>query len=119
MQSTQRAEVIYLITGSLHMNAKHGPRREFLKSLGVLGLSALTRPAGVAQSRTGQRIDVHHHLFPSDYRKAIAAMNGAALAAWTVEQSIAEMDKGGIAASPFPDQAAASGSRGPASGARR
>ena len=80
------------------------PRRDFIKGLGVLGVGAWAVSAGVAQVRTaasgqGQRIDVHHHLFPADYRKAIASMNAGGLAAWTVEQSLAEMDKGGIAAS--------------------
>ena len=79
-------------------------RRDFLKGLGILGVGALAASAGVAQVRTaaggqGQRIDVHHHLFPADYRKAIASMNAGGLAAWTVEQSLAEMEKGGIAAS--------------------
>src|SRR5271154_5114876 len=64
-------------------------RRSFIA--GLVGASLLH-----AQSNRPHRIDVHHHLFPPDYRTAIAAMNAGNLAAWTVQQSLDEMGKGGI-----------------------
>src|SRR5690349_10523077 len=72
------------------------PRRTLLTSLAGLGLSALAK--GPLQAQSGlrvrpHRVDVHHHLFPPNYRSALAAANAAPLAAWTVEQSLAEMDK--------------------------
>jgi hypothetical protein len=75
------------------------PRRTLLTSLAGLGLSALAK--GPLQAQSGlrvrpHRVDVHHHLFPPNYRSAIAAANAAPLAAWTVEQSLAEMDKSSI-----------------------
>ena len=42
------------------------------------------------------RIDIHHHLFPPEYRTATGSL-GAAIPAWSPAQSIEEMDKGGIA----------------------
>ena len=75
------------------------PRRQVLAGMAGLGLSALSRPFLRAQSANSvrpRRIDVHHHLFPPDYRAAVAAANAGALSAWTVEQSLAEMDKSSI-----------------------
>jgi predicted TIM-barrel fold metal-dependent hydrolase len=74
-------------------------RRTVLAGVAGLGLSALARPFLQAQSAASvrpRRIDVHHHLFPPDYRAAVAAANAGALSAWTVEQSLAEMDKSSI-----------------------
>ena len=66
------------------------PRRTFLTGLaGLAGVYAAT-PA------KPHRIDVHHHLFPPEYRTGIGSL-GAALPAWTPAQSVEEMDKGGIA----------------------
>src|ERR1700681_2614713 len=69
--------------------------------LAGLGMSALTRPFVQAQPAAGlrvrpHRIDVHHHLFPPDYRTTIASIGAGNVAPWTVEQSLAEMDRGGI-----------------------
>ena len=49
-----------------------------------------------AQSGRGRRIDVHHHLFPPEYRTAITQLGAAPPPPWTVEQSVAEMDRSGI-----------------------
>jgi predicted TIM-barrel fold metal-dependent hydrolase len=59
------------------------------------------RPLLHAQPTAGfrvrpHRIDIHHHLFPPNYRSTIASIGAGNLAAWTTEQSLAEMDKGGI-----------------------
>ena len=75
------------------------PRRTVLTGLAGLGLSVLVKGPLQAQSRLRvrpYRVDVHHHLFPPNYRRAMAEANAGALAAWTVEQSLAEMDKGSI-----------------------
>jgi len=69
--------------------------------LAGLGMSALTRPFVHAQTPGGlrvrpHRIDIHHHLFPPNYRTTIASMGACNLAPWTIEQSLAEMDRGGI-----------------------
>ena len=75
------------------------PRRAMVTGLAGLGLSVLAK--GPLQAQSGlrvrpRRVDVHHHFFPPNYRSAIAAANAAPLAAWTVEQSLAEMDKSSI-----------------------
>jgi predicted TIM-barrel fold metal-dependent hydrolase len=63
-------------------------RRRFLAGLaGAALLNAQPKP---------YRIDVHHHLFPPEYRAAIDAMHIANLAPWTVQQSLDEMGKGAI-----------------------
>jgi predicted TIM-barrel fold metal-dependent hydrolase len=75
-------------------------RRALVASLAGLGLGALSRRHPLlAQSGLQvrpHRIDVHHHLFPPEYRTAVAAANAGALVPWTVEQSLAEMDKSAI-----------------------
>src|SRR5436309_3218640 len=68
-------------------------RREFLA-----GLATLTSGPLVKGALRPHRIDVHHHLFPPAYRTAIGDQ-AAGLAAWSVQQSLEEMDKGGIATS--------------------
>jgi predicted TIM-barrel fold metal-dependent hydrolase len=74
-------------------------RRTALAGLAGLGLSVLGERPLEAQSGLRvrpHRIDVHHHLFPPDYRRAVAAANAGALVPWTAEQSLAEMDKSAI-----------------------
>ena len=58
---------------------------------------ALLAPLAQAQNH-GNRIDIHHHLLPPDYIQAAAdARTGERAPAWTVAQSLAEMDRNGIA----------------------
>jgi 6-methylsalicylate decarboxylase len=54
--------------------------------------------ASLLQAQRGRphRIDIHHHAFAPEYRAAVEAARAGALAAWTPELSLAEMDKGGI-----------------------
>jgi 6-methylsalicylate decarboxylase len=68
-------------------------RRALLTGLAAIGTRALA-PA----QRKPHRIDIHHHLFPPEYRTATGSL-GAAIPAWSPVQSIEEMDKGGIATS--------------------
>jgi predicted TIM-barrel fold metal-dependent hydrolase len=75
------------------------PRRRVLAGLAGLGLSALARVPLQAQSGLRvrpYRVDVHHHLFPPEYRAAVAAANAGGLPKWTPEDSVAELDKSGI-----------------------
>src|SRR5262245_47039302 len=81
------------------MSSHPHSRRTFLNNavlggLAGLGLSELTRPHLAAQARP-HRIDIHHHLFTPEFRAASAAAGGNT-PPWTVEQSLAEMDRNGI-----------------------
>jgi predicted TIM-barrel fold metal-dependent hydrolase len=79
-------------------------RREFLASLWALGSVAAV--GGSSQSRRPERtnnarlIDVHHHVFPPEFVKATldsySPQIRATVSAWTVEQSLAEMDRNGV-----------------------
>jgi predicted TIM-barrel fold metal-dependent hydrolase len=76
-------------------------RRAFIAGAAGLAGGALTRPLLHAQPAGGlrvrpHRIDIHHHLFPPDYRTMIASSGVANQIPWTIEQSLAEMDRGGI-----------------------
>ena len=77
------------------------PRRTFLGGLAALGASAvLPGCQSVAPERTApSRIDVHHHLAPPGFIKEIVARKTGQrpLMAWTPAQSIAAMDRAGIA----------------------
>jgi 6-methylsalicylate decarboxylase len=82
-------------------------RRKFLKALAVAGASAVLPASGLlGQSTAGGsrvtpgRIDVHHHLFPPFYVKAMAdelRANGFVLRPWTPSTSLDMMDKAGVA----------------------
>jgi len=64
-------------------------RREFLAGLACTLAKGAPAP---------YRIDVHHHLYPPAYRTALGTLS-AGLPAWSPQQSIEEMDRGGIATS--------------------
>jgi predicted TIM-barrel fold metal-dependent hydrolase len=76
-------------------------RRAFLAGMAALGASALlSRHDAEAQmaSATPHRIDVHHHHTPPPYLAAITANNVLGpVRDWTVEKSIADMDRAGVA----------------------
>jgi predicted TIM-barrel fold metal-dependent hydrolase len=76
--------------------------RGTLASLGLASLAGLDAGSLSAQAppSRGKRIDVHHHFAPPAW---VAEVKGkpllqAANTRWTAEQSIEEMDKGGVAA---------------------
>jgi predicted TIM-barrel fold metal-dependent hydrolase len=85
----------------------HGvSRREFLGTLGALGAAAaipasgLLAQTGSAAKSTPGRIDVHHHLYPPAYVKAMAddmAKAGFHPPTWTPQTSIQMMDEAGVA----------------------
>ncbi len=75
-------------------------RREFLKTLAAAGASvALSGSEVIAQSAsTLGRVDVHHHMAPEFYVKAMERELGpAALRSWTPALSLEVMDKAGVA----------------------
>ncbi len=76
-------------------------RRNFLAgSAAALGLGtaiAANKPAA-AQAAAKPRIDVHHHYLPPFHRGVLLAnRGGAGLPDWTVDMSLEDMDKSGIA----------------------
>jgi len=79
-------------------------RRRFLTGVTALGAGALIpgcQTTGQAPAATGgkpYRIDVHHHIAPPSYTAALKAqMRGHAK--WSVQASLEDMDKSGIATS--------------------
>ncbi len=79
-------------------------RRNFLAggvaALGLGAAAATVKPATAgAQAAPGaaRRIDVHHHYLPPFHRAVLAGNRyGAGLPDWTVEKSLADMDKAGV-----------------------
>ena len=86
-------------------------RRKFLKALAVAGASAILPGRGMfAQAISPSvrplagRIDIHHHIFPAFYVKAMEEQmraSGFVLRPWTPAVSIDMMDKHGIATAFF------------------
>jgi predicted TIM-barrel fold metal-dependent hydrolase len=86
----------------LCVDAGHS-RRRFLKLLAMAGAGAML-PAEALLSQgpaaAGARIDVHHHLLPPFYIRAMqesVAATGRPLPKWSPEISLEAMDKNGIA----------------------
>ena len=75
-------------------------RRHFIGGLGALGAGLLL--PGCASTATGggkpYRIDVHHHFVAPTFAAALKA-RGQGAVRWSVEASLADMDKSGIATS--------------------
>lgn len=73
-------------------------RRSLLALIGFGGAAAaFPFAAGFAQAPAkGHRVDVHHHIVSPGYSAALKARAQRHIE-WTVERSLAEMDKGGIA----------------------
>jgi predicted TIM-barrel fold metal-dependent hydrolase len=80
------------------------PRRSFVAGLAALGASAFLpgcQTAGSSPAAGGGkpfRIDVHHHIAPPGYSAALKSMMRGH-AKWSVEASLEDMDKSGIATS--------------------
>ena len=75
-------------------------RREFLGNLAALGASAMLPGCQTMDQAAGKphRIDVHHHIASPGYTAALKSlMRGHAK--WSVQASLEDMDKSGIAAS--------------------
>jgi len=66
-------------------------------ALGMAAASGTIEPAA-AQAPAKARIDVHHHYLPPFHRPVLAANRaGGGLPDWTVDMSLEDMDKSGIA----------------------
>jgi len=102
-------------------NACGRSRREFLAGVAALGLTAVTPVKELIAQTTASvtkrgLIDVHHHIAPPFYlaenRDRIFAAGGGrinpAYLSWTPEQSLAAMDKQGVATAVLSLSAAAS-----------
>src|SRR5207342_1940842 len=79
------------LTGTMASLAALGANRSF-------AAASLQRAAGTQNPR---RIDVHHHFAPPEWMEAVKGrpLLNAANLRWTAELSLADMDKGGVAAS--------------------
>ena len=77
--------------------AGHVSRRNFLAGgVAALGLGTTQGRPALAQSRP--RIDVHHHYLPPFHRDTLLKnRGGAGLPDWSVQMSLDDMDKAGIA----------------------
>ena len=79
-------------------------RRGFMLGAGALALTTAFGPRG-AKAQTADakpfRIDVHHHLSPPTYVTASndSGFGDALMKNWTIEKSLADMAKAGIATS--------------------
>src|SRR5271169_3169511 len=83
--------------------ASGASRREFLRTLAAAGAGALLPGSGLlAQANRPAlgRIDVHHHMIPPFYVKAMEAIRGprtsTATEPWKPSVSLDEMDKNGV-----------------------
>jgi len=79
-------------------------RRSFLAgsaaALGLGAAGAAISPARVQAQAKPSRIDVHHHIVPPMQRQAnIARRGGSGGPKWSVQMSLDDMDKGGVAKS--------------------
>src|SRR5262245_18620921 len=87
----RRDAVMDGLTALLRGGSHQPSRREFLASMGAVGLAAAE----------AQLIDVHHHVFPPDFVKATLhtyiPQNRAVVSGWTVQQTLAQMDRNGVA----------------------
>lgn len=76
-------------------------RRAILQSLAAVGSGTLAGRAGLAATAPARSIvDVHHHVYPPAYVAELARANQPAVNTakdWTVEKSLADMDKAGVA----------------------
>ena len=84
-------------------------RRNFLSgsaatALGFAGATIAAPPgsaqapaaSAVAAAAKPRRIDVHHHIVPPVHAQALAAHKSTSPVKWTVDMSLADMDKAGV-----------------------
>jgi len=76
-------------------------RRRFLAGGAALGLGAVAAPGGSSAARAATpagRIDVHHHFVSPFHREVLDRhRDGAGVPDWTVEGSLRDMEKAGVA----------------------
>ena len=65
---------------------------------GIAGVPNFVADA-VAQTASAHRIDVHHHISPPTWLDAVKSMkkDNPPLANWTIQKTLDDMDKGGVA----------------------
>jgi 6-methylsalicylate decarboxylase len=95
--------------GRLHMECAVRPRygasrREFLQSALLAGagamLTSVRLPATEAQAdAAARRIDAHYHIAPPNLIAELGAQQFANVANWTLDQTLMDMERNGIAAS--------------------
>ena len=76
-------------------------RREFLGAMGAVGALAASGLAPAAEADKARRIDVHHHISPPPWLAALkkAKLDSPPVNNWTLQRSLDDMDKGGVATS--------------------
>jgi len=75
-------------------------RRKLLAGgIAALGLKAAAAAPAAAQTPPSTRIDVHHHYVPPFYAEAMARHRVSGTPKWTVQASLEDMGKGGVATS--------------------
>ena len=74
-------------------------RRNFLAGgVAALGLGTTQGRPALAQAQPRSRIDVHHHYLPPFHRETLLKnRGGAGLPDWSVQMSLDDMDKAGVA----------------------
>src|SRR3979411_1988884 len=74
-------------------------RRNFLAGgVAALGLGTTQARPALAQAQPRSRIDVHHHYLPPFHRETrLKNRGGAGLPDWSVQMSLDDMDKAGVA----------------------
>jgi predicted TIM-barrel fold metal-dependent hydrolase len=84
-------------------SSQHASRRQFLASLGTLGVATILRTPIAFGQTEGQLVDTHHHFYPPTYLKRQMEWEGArkmppfpGVADWTPARAIEQMDKSGI-----------------------
>jgi predicted TIM-barrel fold metal-dependent hydrolase len=84
-------------------SSQHASRRQFLASLGTLGVATILRTPIAFGQTEGKLIDTHHHFYPPTYLKRQMEWEGArkmppfpGVADWTPARAIEQMDKSGV-----------------------
>jgi predicted TIM-barrel fold metal-dependent hydrolase len=74
-------------------------RRRFMAGATALVASAATGAPSLARAEAAHRIDVHHHITPPPYLAALrkAKRDSPPLANWSVQKSLDDMDRAGVA----------------------
>ena len=83
------------------MSDSSASRRRFLAGMAALGAGTFIpgcASTGDGAGRQARRIDVHHHIVSPGYSAALKA-RGQGHIAWSVQRSLEDMDKSGIATS--------------------
>jgi predicted TIM-barrel fold metal-dependent hydrolase len=71
-------------------------RRSFLAGSATAAAMGLAPPALAQAPAKTRRIDVHHHIVPPVQAEALARHKSTGVAKWSVEASLADMDKAGV-----------------------